>query len=122
MSVSGRRRSAPKAASSRMGTGGVRCSSSPHRRAAGPTSRTAACSMPCEDWILQQVLGFVDDDCNGAQDVLATGCSFGAYHSANLVLRHAERFPAAICMSGVYSIAGIGWGDRGDAVYFNNPV
>jgi esterase/lipase superfamily enzyme len=75
-----------------------------------------------EDWILQEVLGFIDDDCNGAQDVLATGCSFGAYHAANLVLRHAERFPAAICMSGVYSIADVGWGDRGDAVYFNNPV
>ena len=75
-----------------------------------------------EDWILHQVLGFIDDDCHGAPDVLTTGCSFGAYHAANIVLRHADRFPAAICMSGVYDVSHLGWGEHGDAVYFNNPV
>jgi esterase/lipase superfamily enzyme len=46
----------------------------------------------------------------------------GAYHAANLTLRHPHRFPLALCLSGVYDIAGLGWGDRGDSVYFNNPV
>jgi esterase/lipase superfamily enzyme len=75
-----------------------------------------------EDWILHQVLPFIDEDCRGAHDVMTTGCSFGAYHAANIVLRHAERFPLGICMSGVYDVSGVGWGDRGDSVYFNNPV
>lgn len=75
-----------------------------------------------EDWIVHEVIPFIDEDCAGAQDVMATGCSFGAYHAANIVLRHADRLPLAICLSGVYDVGGAGWGDRGDAVYFNNPV
>jgi esterase/lipase superfamily enzyme len=55
-------------------------------------------------------------------DVLTTGVSMGAYHAANITLRHPERFPVALCFSGIYDVAPIGWGERGDAVYFNNPV
>jgi esterase/lipase superfamily enzyme len=57
----------------------------------------------------------------GADEILTAGVSMGAFHAANLTLRHPERFPLALCFSGVYDISGIGWGERGDAVYFNNP-
>ena len=51
------------------------------------------------------------------------GCSFGAYHAANFALKRADIFPVAICQSGVYDIdAHVGWGEPGDAVYFNNPM
>jgi len=66
-----------------------------------------------ERWLLERV----DDD-----DVITTGVSMGAYHAANLALRHPDRFPLALCFSGIYDVAAIGWGERGDAVYFNNPA
>ncbi len=75
-----------------------------------------------EEWLIKQVVGFIHDDCGGPLDIMVTGCSFGAYHAANLTLRRADLFPTAICMSGVYDISTLAPGERGDAVYFNNPV
>ena len=74
-----------------------------------------------EDWILSEVVRGIYGDCGGYQEILVTGCSFGAYHAANFALRRADLFPVAICQSGVYDIGHLGWGQRGDAVYFNNP-
>jgi esterase/lipase superfamily enzyme len=75
-----------------------------------------------EDWILNQVVPFIHDDSGGPGEILSAGCSFGAYHAANFALRRADLFPLAICMSGVYDVTRVGWGERGDAVYFNNPA
>jgi esterase/lipase superfamily enzyme len=66
-----------------------------------------------ERWILDVAPG---------HDVITAGVSMGAYHAANLTLRHPHRFPLALCLSGVYDVAGLGWGERGDSVYFNNPA
>ena len=74
-----------------------------------------------EDWILNQVVPFVQADSNAAE-IIVTGVSFGAYHAANFALRHAHVFPLAICQSGLYDISAVGWGERGDALYFNNPA
>jgi esterase/lipase superfamily enzyme len=75
-----------------------------------------------ENYILGEVLPFIYEDCGGQLDVTTVGCSFGAVHSANLVLRHADRFPRALCMSGSYDLSRMGWGERGDTFYFNNPM
>jgi esterase/lipase superfamily enzyme len=75
-----------------------------------------------EDWICNQVVPFIHHDCGGHQDVITTGSSMGAYHAVNLALRRADLFPLAIGLSGVYDVGGLGWGERGDAVYFNNPM
>jgi esterase/lipase superfamily enzyme len=75
-----------------------------------------------ERWILERVVPFVHEDCGGQQEILLTGPSFGAYHAANFALRRADLFPVAICHSGVYDVSVIGWGERGDAVYFHNPM
>ena len=73
-------------------------------------------------WILERVVPFVFDDCGGPTEIIVTGPSFGAYHAANFALRRADLFPVAICHSGVYDVSVIGWGERGDALYFNNPM
>jgi esterase/lipase superfamily enzyme len=65
---------------------------------------------------------FIDADCGGRQEMLTTGCSFGAFHAVNIALRRADLFPLAIGLSGVYDLAPMGWGQRGDSFYFNNPV
>jgi esterase/lipase superfamily enzyme len=77
-----------------------------------------------ERWILDQVLPWVDDDCGGhASDVIALGCSLGAFHAANIALRHAHLFPRALCLSGSYDPGEWhAWGERGTAAYFHNPV
>ena len=75
-----------------------------------------------EDWILNQVVPFIHDDSGGFTEIVTTGCSFGAYHAANFALKRADIFPVAIAQSGVYDVCHLGWGERGDAVYFNNPM
>jgi esterase/lipase superfamily enzyme len=74
-----------------------------------------------ERWLLEHVVPFVQADC-ATHEIMLTGPSFGAYHAANLALRRADVFPLAICHSGVYDVSAVGWGERGDAVYFNNPM
>jgi len=73
-----------------------------------------------ERWVNEAVAPFVHADTGG--DIAVTGASFGAYHAANFALKRADLFPLAICMSGVYDVSIVGWGERGDAVYFNNPL
>jgi esterase/lipase superfamily enzyme len=74
-----------------------------------------------EWWILSRLVPFVQAD-SSTHELVATGCSFGAYHAANFCLKRADLFPVAICMSGVYDVSVQGGGERGDAVYFNNPM
>jgi esterase/lipase superfamily enzyme len=77
-----------------------------------------------ERWILDQVLPWVDDDSAGqASDLIALGCSLGAYHAANIALRHAHLFSRALCLSGSYDPSEWNaWGERGTAAYFHNPI
>jgi esterase/lipase superfamily enzyme len=74
-----------------------------------------------EWWITERVAAFVQDDAK-THDAIVAGASFGAYHAANFCLKRADLFPVAICMSGVYDVAVTGAGERGDAVYFANPM
>ena len=75
-----------------------------------------------EEWITGAVAPLVHGELGGFGEILVTGCSFGAYHAANFALKRADLFPLAICMSGVYDVSVVGWGERGDAIYFNNPL
>jgi esterase/lipase superfamily enzyme len=76
-----------------------------------------------EAWILEHVVPYIRDDCGGTAELIACGCSLGAFHAANFALKRADVFSVAICMSGSYDpSAWDGWGERGDASYFNNPI
>jgi esterase/lipase superfamily enzyme len=75
-----------------------------------------------ERWLLGHVVPWIHADCGGFQEILTTGVSMGAYHAANTTLRRADLFPLALCLSGIYDVTAIGWGERGDAVYFHNPM
>ena len=75
-----------------------------------------------EDWVVNTVVPWITNDSGGAAEILTLGCSMGAFHAANFALKRADLFPAALCFSGVYDIASLGWGERGEAVYFNNPM
>jgi len=76
-----------------------------------------------ERWVIEDVVPFIREDCSGRSDIMTLGCSLGAFHAANLALRHADLFPEALCLSGSYDPSEWdAWGDRGDASYFHNPM
>ena len=74
-----------------------------------------------EWWVLTKLVPFVQADSH-THELMAAGASFGAYHSVNFCLKRSDLFPLAIGMSGVYDVAVQGGGERGEAVYFNNPM
>lgn len=75
-----------------------------------------------ERWLVEQVVPWIHADCRGYQEIIVTGSSFGAYHAVNIAFRRADLFPVAIALSGVYDVSVVGWGEAGDAFYFNNPM
>ena len=77
-----------------------------------------------ESWIVDRVVPHIAADTGGATgDVIAVGASLGAFHALNFALKRADLFPLALCMSGNYDpTTWHGWGERGEATYFNNPV
>jgi esterase/lipase superfamily enzyme len=87
-----------------------------------PLEQRAQLHAGYEDWVINHVAPWIHRDCGGFQEILVTGASFGAYHAANFALKRADLFPLAICLSGVYDVGRVGWGDRGEAFYFNNPM
>jgi esterase/lipase superfamily enzyme len=88
-----------------------------------PLEERARRHQAYESWILDQVVPLIREDCGGVGELIACGCSLGAFHAANFALKRADLFPLAIGMSGSYDPAAWdGWGARGDAAYFNNPM
>jgi len=76
-----------------------------------------------EHWIMNQVVPAIMADTKDKNVRLTvTGCSFGAYHSANIALKHPERFKHALCLSGAYDLRFLLHGHHDDHVFFNNPV
>jgi esterase/lipase superfamily enzyme len=76
-----------------------------------------------EQWILGSVVPWIASDCGGPVEIATLGCSLGAYHAANIALRHADVFPLAIGLSGNYDpTSWRAWGELGDATYFHNPM
>jgi len=56
-----------------------------------------------EEYILNEVLPLMKSkSCNNILEV--AGCSMGAYHAANLALKHPQLFKRVVCMSGRYNL------------------
>ena len=88
-----------------------------------PLEERAARHRGYEAWITDRVVPLIDHDSPGRTDLMATGCSLGAYHALQIALHRADLFPLALCQSGNYDPAEWhGWGERGDAAYFTNPT
>lgn len=54
--------------------------------------------------------------------ILVTGCSMGAYHSANFFFRHPDLFDALIALSGVYSTHYFFGDYMSPTTYFHSPI
>jgi esterase/lipase superfamily enzyme len=88
-----------------------------------PLEERARAHERYESWILDHVVPWIHEDCGGPQDIATLGVSLGAFHAVNFALRRADAFPLALGLSGNYDPASWdGWGERGEAAYFNNPL
>lgn len=75
-----------------------------------------------EKWI-QYILEEVYPILKGAsgEKPMVMGCSLGAMHAGNLILRFPELFDTSICMSGAYDATTLLGGYMDDLVYLNSP-
>jgi esterase/lipase superfamily enzyme len=74
-------------------------------------------------YVSQEVAPFMEHHCQTPGIPLAvTGVSFGAFHAANTLFKHPDRFKCVIAISGSYDIKPYCHGYHDDNVYFNNPV
>jgi esterase/lipase superfamily enzyme len=73
-----------------------------------------------QDYIVNEVLPFTQSK-NDNPFVIATGASFGAYHSMSIVLRYPRSFNRALAMSGVYDVREWTGGYMDDMVAQGSP-
>jgi esterase/lipase superfamily enzyme len=75
-----------------------------------------------EQYLLNEVLPFISTK-NKVGYLEVAGCSMGAYHAANIALKHPELFKRVVCMSGRYDLTqSIQTFDDLFDGYFNNDI
>jgi esterase/lipase superfamily enzyme len=74
------------------------------------------------DYIANEVVPFIYNNCNGELPIITTGASLGALHAANSLFRRPDLFHGTIAMSGSYDLKTYTNGYYDDNVYFNSPV
>lgn len=74
------------------------------------------------NYITEEVLPFIVNNCKGLVPVVNTGSSLGAFHSANTFFRRPDLFSGLIAMSGTYDIKTYSDGYFDENCYFNSPV
>ncbi len=72
-------------------------------------------------YIVRELIPYINDVC-WRSDVIATGCSMGAYHAMNFYLRHPDVFTATIALSGCYQLSYFVGDYINDDIYFNSPL
>jgi len=70
-------------------------------------------------YLVEEVLPFIRSR-NGSP-LIATGCSFGGYHSMNFALRHPDLVGGAVSMGGAFDIKQFLDGYYDDNCYYNCP-
>ncbi|NWF49205.1 MAG: esterase family protein [Ignavibacteriaceae bacterium] len=73
-----------------------------------------------ENLILNDLFNFINYE-TGYERMGVAGCSFGAYHAANIAFRHPDKISYLFCMGGAYDIKQFIMGYYDDNCYFNNP-
>jgi esterase/lipase superfamily enzyme len=76
-----------------------------------------------DHYVIHEVTPFIHKHCAYSdQKVIATGCSMGAYHSANFFFRHPDIFDTVIALSGLFQLKSFIGDFIDDNVYFNSPL
>ena len=77
--------------------------------------------MQYQEYILREVLPYVRN-VNRDPHLIALGTSFGAYHAANLALKHPDLFTGFLTMGGAFDVSYFLGGYHDSDVYFNTPT
>ncbi len=76
-----------------------------------------------ESYLMEEVVPLMRDYNGYHSDFLmTTGCSFGAYHAANLAFKHPNVFSRVIAISGQYDLHFLIRDGFDEACYFNSPM
>lgn len=73
-------------------------------------------------YIFDEVIPYIKTHTSQESQVVITGASLGALHSANLFLKRPDLIDGLIAMSGNYDLATYTKGHQDEAVYFNSPM
>lgn len=74
-----------------------------------------------ERYIIIEVIPFIRSR-GHEEPLMATGCSLGAYHAANIFFRHPDVFDAVVALSGVYQTSRFVGDHMDDLTYFHTPL
>ncbi|MEI7528890.1 MAG: transposase [Elusimicrobiota bacterium] len=75
-----------------------------------------------EACVIGEAIPFMRQYCGVTEKFMATGNSFGAFHSANFFLKFPDQFDSAVCLSGVYHMQAELGGYFDTGIYFNEPL
>jgi esterase/lipase superfamily enzyme len=88
---------------------------------AAPVAARGARHNQYERYLLDEVLPFIKSH-NPTPSLIATGCSFGAYHAVNFSFKYPELVDRCIAISGAYDLHFLLDGQYDDNCYFNSPT
>lgn len=73
-------------------------------------------------YIIEEVLPFIFQECGGPIPIIPTGGGIGAYHSSNLFFKRPDLFYGVVSMSGTYNLEHFTNGYFDEQCYFNSPI
>lgn len=86
-----------------------------------PPQQRAARHNDYDAYIMNEAVSFVRKN-TGLEHLWVTGCSMGAFHSANFFFRHPETFDGLIALSGLYQVGKFVGDAGGMEAYYNSPL
>jgi len=75
-----------------------------------------------EACIVKEVVPFLKKLNSNQDGIILTGCSWGAYHSVNFILKYPDVFNTCVALSGVYNLQFLMGDYCDDNVYFADPL
>jgi esterase/lipase superfamily enzyme len=87
-----------------------------------PPAHRAARQQQYNQYIVDEVVPFIWNNCSRETMIITTGASLGAFHAANTFFRRPDLFEGTIAMSGSYDVKAYCSGYYDDNCYFNSPV
>jgi len=74
------------------------------------------------EYVYNEVVPYIQRDCNNEAQIITSGASLGALHSANIFFKRPDLIHGTIAMSGSYDLDDYSKGHKDDYTYFNSPV
>jgi esterase/lipase superfamily enzyme len=87
-----------------------------------PPSLKALRHQEYNNYIIEEVVPFIIENCKGKVPIITTEASLGALHAANNFFKRPDLFTGVIAMSGIYDLKYYTEGFFDDTCYFNSPV